>query len=333
MSASIKAISIYLPKNKLSNNDLNLEFPQWSAEKISSKTGIYNRSIANEDETCGDMAVSASIKLFDDYNIDKSTIDFVLLCTQSPDYFLPTTACIVQYKLGLENTCGALDFNLGCSGYVYGLALAKGLISSGIANNVLLITSESYSKYIHKDDKSNRSIFGDAAAASLISKDSSGVIESFALGTDGSGAENLIVKYGALKHLHAKGESKYENNNFIKNDSNLYMNGKEIFMFTSKAVPNLIDECLNINNLLLDEIDLFIFHQANAFMLDHIRKKIKIPKEKFYIYLEDAGNTVSSTIPIALDHAIKNKKIQTGMNVLIAGFGVGYSYGATIIKY
>lgn len=333
MQASIKAISVYLPKNKLSNDDLSKEFPLWSADKISKKTGIYSRSISEKNETSGDMAVSVSEKLFFEHKLDKSKIDFILLCTQSPDYFLPTTACIVQNKLELQTNCGALDFNLGCSGYIYGLALAKGLITSGIANNVLLITSETYSKYIHKQDKSNRTIFGDAASASLISKDSSGVIEKLALGTDGSGAENLIVKYGAAKYLHSKGESKYENNNFLKNDSNLYMNGKEIFMFTSKAVPNLIEECLNINNLLLDEIDLFVFHQANSFMLDHIRRKIKIPKEKFYIYLEDVGNTVSSTIPIALDHAIKNKKIRTGMNVLIAGFGVGYSYGATIIKY
>ena len=331
--ASIKAISVYLPKNKLSNDDLSEEFPSWSADKISKKTGIYNRSISENNETSGDMAVSVSEKLFFDHQIDKSKIDFILLCTQSPDYFLPTTACIVQNTLGLGTNCGALDFNLGCSGYVYGLALAKGLISSGIANNVLLITSETYTKYIHKKDKSNRTIFGDAAAASLISKDNYGIIEEFSLGSDGSGAKNLIIKNGAAKFPDATGKSEYDNDNFLKNDSNLYMNGKEIFMFTSTAVPKLINECLNKNNLLIAQVDLFIFHQANLYMLNYMRRKIKIPKEKFYIYLENVGNTVSSTIPIALDHAIKNKKIKSGMTVLLVGFGVGYSFGATIIRY
>ena len=333
MQASIKAISVYLPKNKLSNDDLSKEFPTWSADKISKKTGIYSRGISKNNETSGDMAVSVSEKLFFDHKIDRSKIDFILLCTQSPDYFLPTTACIVQDKLALQTNCGALDFNLGCSGYIYGLALAKGLISSGIANNILLITSETYSKYIHNKDKSNRTIFGDAAAASLISKDVYGVIEEFSLGSDGRGAKNLIVKNGAAKYPDVIGKSEFDNEDFLKNDSNLYMNGKEIFMFTSNAVPKLVYDCLRKNNLLIDQVDLFIFHQANSYMLEYMRRKIKIPKEKFYIYLKNVGNTVSSTIPIALDDAIRNKRIAPGMTVLLVGFGVGYSFGATIIKY
>jgi len=333
MQASIKAISVYLPKNKLSNDDLSIEFPSWSADKISKKTGIYSRGISDKNETSCDMAVSVSEKLFFDHKIDKKKIDFILLCTQSPDYFLPTTACIVQNKLGLQTNCGALDFNLGCSGYIYGLALAKGLISSGIANNVLLITSETYSKYIHNKDKSNRTIFGDAAAASLISKDDYGTIERFSLGSDGSGAKNLIVKNGAAKYPDVIGKNEFDNDEFLKNDSNLYMNGKEIFMFTSNAVPKIVHDCLIKNNLLINQVDLFIFHQANSYMLEYMRRKIKIPKEKFYIYIKNVGNTVSSTIPIALDDAIKNKRITPGMNVLLVGFGVGYSFGATIIKY
>jgi 3-oxoacyl-[acyl-carrier-protein] synthase III len=333
MQASIKAISVYLPKNKLSNDDLSKEFPLWSADKISKKTGIYSRSISEKNETSGDMAVSVSEKLFFEHKLDKSKIDFILLCTQSPDYFLPTTACIVQNKLELQTNCGALDFNLGCSGYIYGLALAKGLITSGIANNVLLITSETYSKYIHKQDKSNRTIFSDAAAASLISKDDYGIIEQFSLGSDGSGADNLIVKNGAAKFPKVIGKNQFDNDDFLKNDSNLYMNGKEIFMFTSGAVPKLINDCLSKNNLLIDQVDLFIFHQANSYMLEYMRRKIQIPKEKFYIHLKNVGNTVSSTIPIALDHAIRNKRIIPGMTVLLVGFGVGYSFGATIIKY
>lgn len=324
IKAYIKAISYYLPKNVLDNEQLSKQFSEWSANKIILKTGINKRHIAEKDEFVSDMAINASKKLFEDYQIDPKIIDFVLLCTQSPDYFLPTTSCIVQDKLGIPNSAGALDFNLGCSGYVYGLAISKGLISSGIANNILLITSETYSKYIHDLDRGNKTIFGDGAAATLISnQDGIAEILDFDLGTDGSGAENLIVRNGATKN------PKREFKETI-NDSNLYMNGSEIFSFTLESVPNLVKNTLKKNKLEINNIDLFIFHQANKFILDHLRKKINIEENKFYICIENFGNTVSSTIPIALKEAIKENKLKG--NVLLAGFGVGYSWGSCIIK-
>lgn len=333
MIAKIRCISTYLPEKIISNKSINEKFPEWSAEKISSKTGIFNRREADKSELTSDMAVKASFNLFQEYNLSRDEIDFLLLCTQSPDYFLPTTACIVQDRLGLKKDCGALDFNLGCSGYVYGLALAEGLIMSGIAKNILLVTSEAYTKYIHALDKSNKTIFGDAATATLISTFGVCTIEKFSLGTDGRGAENLIVKNGAMKNNKRDGKDVYEAGVFLKNDNNLFMDGKEIFQFTTKAVPELVQNTLTANSLSLEKIDLFIFHQANKFMLDYIRRKLKISEEKFYIYLEDVGNTVSSTIPIALKAAINEGKIQKGMTILIVGFGVGYSYGATVLKF
>ena len=334
MNSYISAVSFYLPENKLTNQNLNSEFPEWSADKISSKTGIFERRISSEDEFVSDMAIKAALNLFKEHSIDKNNIDFVLLCTQSPDYFLPTTACIVQDKLGLTTSCGALDFNLGCSGFVYGLALANGLIAGGIAKNILLITSETYSKFINKVDKSNRTIFGDAAAACLISADiNSGLIGKFELGSDGAGAENLIVKNGSLRFPERNSVNVYNENEFERNDNNLYMNGQEIFKFTTASVPVLVQNCLKKNNLSLEDVDLFIFHQANKFMLDYIRRKINIPQDKFFMYFENIGNTVSSTIPIAMAEAIKTGKIKKGYKVLVAGFGVGYSYGATVIEF
>lgn len=336
MQSFINYVSIYLPQKKLTNQDLNFDFPEWSVDKISNKTGIFERSISENNEFVSDMAIQSAINLFKEHNINKDQIDFILLCTQSPDYFLPTTACIIQDKLGLSTNCGALDFNLGCSGFVYGLALANGLITSNIANNILLITSETYSKHINLKDKSNRTIFGDAAAACLISsKYNKGActINKFVLGTDGKGAENLIVKNGGLRNMVKDGVDEYSDENFVKNDNNLYMNGQEIFKFTTMAVPKLVDDCLIKNNLTLEEIDLFIFHQANKFMLDYIRRKLNIPQEKFYMYFENIGNTVSSTIPIALNEALNKEKIKTGTKVLVAGFGVGYSYAATVLKF
>lgn len=332
MSTYIKGISYYLPSEILDNFDINKSHPEWAVDKISQKTGIYKRHIAAEDEFASDMAIKAANNLFEEYNIEKNNIDFVLYCTQSPDYFLPTTACILQNKLGLSTSCGALDFNLGCSGYVYGLALAKGLIESKIAKNVLFITAETYSKFINKNDKSNKTIFGDAATATLLSS-IEGIykIGDFVLGSDGQGFNNLIVKNGATKYKEIKGEDIFDDEGgYVKNDSSLYMNGAEIFSFTSNAVPKLITKVLEDNKIEFNEIDFFLFHQANKYMLDFIRKKIKIPEEKFLYYLENVGNTVSNTIPITL----KEEGINKGRKgkIILAGFGVGYSWGGCLIE-
>lgn len=330
-TAKIKAISYYLPDSILDNIQINKSFPEWSVDKISAKTGIVERRISAENEFTSDMAIKAATKLFSEYNISPNTIDFILLCTQSPDYFLPTTACLIQDRLGIPTSAGALDFNLGCSGYVYGLAIAKGLIASNVARNILLITSETYSKFIHPSDKSNKTIFSDAAAATLISTDGFAEIMDFELGTDGTGAENLIVKNGAIRNPIRNGVDIIDEFGNVTNNNNLFMNGSEIFNFTSTAVPLLINKVLNKNNILNTDIDLFIFHQANKFILNHLRKKINIPADKFYIYLEKCGNTVSSTIPIALKESINENKA-TG-NILLAGFGVGYSWGSCILKF
>lgn len=330
MKANVKAISYYLPEAILSNDLINEEFPEWDIEKISSKTGINSRHISANDEFSSDMAVKAAKKLFAEHNIDKSTIDFLLFCTQSPDYFLPTTACIIQEKLGLNTTTGALDFNLGCSGFVYGLSLAKGLIAGGMANNVLLITSETYSKFIHPKDKSNKTIFGDAAAATLISSEKGFCsIGNFIFGTDGKGAENLIVKQGGMRFpVSNNNEDISDEFGNVRNDKNLFMNGTEIFNFTGEFVPKLTEAILEKSNLTKDNIDLFIFHQANKYMLNHLRKKIKIPEEKFFISMQHCGNTVSSTIPIALYEAQKENRLANCHNLILAGFGVGYSWAA-----
>ena len=330
MKANIKAISYYLPEAVLSNDLINQEFPEWEIEKISSKTGINSRHISSGNEFSSDMAIKAAEKLFAEHNIDRSTIDYLLFCTQSPDYFLPTTACIIQDKLGLNTSIGALDFNLGCSGFVYGLSLAKGLIAGEMAKNVLLITAETYSKFIHPKDKSNKTIFGDAAAATLISAEKGFcTLGNFVFGTDGKGAENLIVKQGGMRFpVSSENEDIVDEFGNVRNDKNLYMNGAEIFNFTGEFVPKLTEAILEKSNLRKENIDLFIFHQANKYMLNHLRKKIKIPEEKFFIAMEDCGNTVSSTIPIALYEAQKQGRIIESKNLILAGFGVGYSWAA-----
>jgi 3-oxoacyl-[acyl-carrier-protein] synthase-3 len=331
MRAYIKAIAYYLPETVITNEDLVRIFSEWTVEKVADKIGIKKRHIVSKNETALDMAEQAAGLFFEEYKIDKSTIDFILLCTQSPDYFLPTSACILQDKLGLSTHCGALDFNLGCSGFVYGLSLAKGLIAGNIAKNVLLITSETYSKYLHPQDKGNRTIFGDAAAVTLISTEGIAEILDFSLGTDGQGRENLIVKTGGLRKPNKTHQVLFDEVNNPVSDDFLYMNGSEIFNFTLEAVPLLVNDVLKKNHMQRENIDLFVFHQANKYMLNFLRKKIKIEESKFYYCLENFGNTVSSTIPIALKEAQKSNLLKG--NVLLAGFGVGYSWGGTVLQF
>ena len=245
---------------------------------------------------------------------------------------MPTSACILQDRLGLRTEIGALDYNLGCSGYVYGLSLAKGLLSASIAENVLLVVSETYSKHIHNQDKGNRSIFGDAASATLISKDMLPKIHEFALGTDGRGWNNLIIPNGAMRNRHRQQAIDWiDENGVLRNDDMLYMNGPEIFNFTIKAVPVLIKQVLQKNNVNMDDIDYVIFHQANQYMLQYLRELVGVNEDKFFIDMAETGNTVSATIPIALEKCLSDGRIKSGDKVLLAGFGVGYSYGATII--
>jgi 3-oxoacyl-[acyl-carrier-protein] synthase-3 len=331
MNAFIKSVAYYLPERILSTEELIKDFPEWNVEKVASKVGIDQRHIADSDETALDMAVKAAELLFaENADIERNNIDFVILCTQSPDYFLPTSACIIQERLGLRTNIGAFDYNLGCSGYVYGLSIAKGLILSETAKNVLLLTSETYSKYLHPKDKGNRTIFGDAATATIISNIGFAEIGNFSLGTDGRGANNLIVKSGASRHFYPSNDLTFDENNNPHSSDYLYMDGSEIFNFTLEAVPLLVSDTLAKNSLCQDNINLFIFHQANKYIMNFMRKKIKIEEDKFYYYLENVGNTVSSTIPIALCEARKESRLKG--NILLAGFGVGYSWAGCVIK-
>lgn len=331
MGAKITAIEYVFPKTKVTNTDLKSEFPDYDFDTFEKKVGIRNRYIVEPGITSLDLAIEACEKVLARYNRDK--IDFILFCTQSPDYILPTTACILQQKLRLNDNVGAFDFNLGCSGYVYGLSVAKSLIESKQAKNVLLVTAETYSKYIHIQDRSNRAIFGDAATCSLVSESDDSLINEFLFGTDGSGFDKLIIKNGLSRNQYQPqaAEKKYGSDN-VYTDNHLYMNGPEIFNFTAEKIPRFTEEVLNKNNLKREDVGQFIFHQANAFMLNFLRKRIKVEKEKFYIDLQDGGNTVSNTIPIALKN-YSSRLTKNGIeDIILVGFGVGLSWAGCAIK-
>jgi 3-oxoacyl-[acyl-carrier-protein] synthase-3 len=329
-SAVIRAIEFHLPEKLLGNEELAAMFPSWSPKKIEEKTGICFRHIAAEGELASDLAFRACEKLFNRGICTPEDIDFILLCTQSPDYLLPTTACLLQNRLGIPTTSGAIDFNLGCSGFVYGLSLAKGIIETNQASNVLLITAETYSKHLSPQDVSVRAIFGDAATATLIVRQPNAAEEvdqyslgPFVFGTDGGGGDKLILRQDSIRErCHPTDGSPH-----------LKMNGPDIYAFTLQTVPTSVEKLLKEADIKQDDIDMFILHQANKYMLENLRLKMKIPSEKFYYALKNYGNTVSSTIPIALKCASDEGAIAGGDLLALIGFGVGLSWAGTLMRH
>jgi 3-oxoacyl-[acyl-carrier-protein] synthase-3 len=334
MCARIAALSYYLPERLVTNSDLQAENPTWDMERVGQKTGIESRRVAAADQTATDLAFAAAERLFSNSNVRRDEIDYLLFCTQSPDHALPASSCILQNRLHLSVNCGAIDFNQGCSGYIYGLQLANALISSRSARNVLLLTGETYSKYIHPQDRSVRVLFGDAATATVISEDRPGaLVVATEVGTDGAGCNNLIVPIGGARRPYA-GESLREvcdENGSIRTEANLFMDGQELFAFTLKRVPALVNRLLEKTGLTAEQVDTFVFHQANAFMNEHLRTKMHLPKEKVPLSLQDVGNTVSNTIPLTLSRIAP--QLTPGSKVMLVGFGVGYSWGACLLEW
>ncbi len=334
MSTRIRAVSVHLPEKVLDNAELVRQFGTWTEHKIFSKTGITKRHVV-DGELVSDLAAAAGEKLFEEHGIDRGEVDFLLLCTECPDHFLPSTACIVQDKLKLRKNIGALDYNLGCSGFIYGLALAKGLVMGGVARKVLLITAETITRTIHPNDKSTRTIFGDGAAAIFVEASGNEGIGQFSLGTDGGGASKLIIPAGAWAQPSSP-ETRVETTNRWGNTrtpENLYMDGPEILKFTLEVVPPCMDEIFELNKTSLDEVKLVIFHQASFMLLEKLRDELKIPEDKFVINIGEYGNTVSCTIPIALRDMELQGRLKKGDKVLVMGFGVGLSWGGTILQW
>tara|TARA_Y100001968_G_scaffold317147_1_gene345782 strand:+ start:2082 stop:3047 length:966 start_codon:yes stop_codon:yes gene_type:complete len=320
--AKLLHICSHLPCKALTNKELSIRFQNWSPEKILAKTGIAERKISAEDETASDLAIKAGKKLLSKKIIDKNDIDMLIFVTQTPDRALPASACFIHQQLGLKINCGAFDINQGCSGYIYGLSIAKGIISSGEAKNVLLLTGDTYTKLLDPRDRSVATLFGDGASASLIGPDLKGEkpgIGFCSFGTNGDGAGLLKCDYGGWR--------------IPKNDQKpLSMDGAGILTFTLSTLPNELNIYLEKIQKKIEDYDQIIFHQANQFILERLYSKLGI-KEKGIIYMKDSGNTVSTTIPIALETLQTIKKSIKKKKILLAGFGVGLSWNFTDILF
>ncbi|MEI8287831.1 MAG: ketoacyl-ACP synthase III [Verrucomicrobiota bacterium] len=323
MKAVIRAIATYLPETVLTNEAIAAAFPDWPADKVEKKLGIRERHIAGPQEFTSNLAVSAAEKLFTTTGVDRASVDALIVVTQTPDYLLPTTACVVQHALRLPNKLLAFDLNLGCSGFVYGLSVAKSLVETGLSRRLLLITADTYTKLLDPTDQSVRTLFGDGAAATLIEgvESERNFIGSFDFGTDGSGAADLMAHGSGMRPAAETGLAC------------LRMNGGEVFAFTLRVVPPSVEAVLAQAGLALEQIDLFVFHQANSYLLEHLRQKCRIPRDKFVVAMAQCGNTVSSSIPMALGQMLAQHRLQPGAKVMLSGFGVGTSWATCIVEW
>lgn len=310
LGSKISAIEYYLPKKKENNAILKKNNPKLNVDRIKQKTGINNRYISGSDETVIDISIKAANKIFKKFS--KKKIDFLILVTQTSPYRIPTSACILQDKLKLKKNIIAFDMNLGCSGFLYALRMATSLIESKAVNNGLIICADTYTKYISKNNTACRPIFSDAAAAVLITKSIKNKIGPFELGTDGSGADALELPM---------------------NTNEIVMNGAKVLTFAMDVVPNNVNMLLKKIKIDRNKIDKFIFHQASKYILDNINRRLSIKKEETFENYSKVGNTISASIPIALKDASIKKKILNNNLIIIAGYGVGLSWGSALIKW
>lgn len=323
MKIKISAISYYLPEAVEGLDVLARDNPSWDIPKLFTKTGIRNRHIAAFGQTASDLAFEAGSNLLRKLS-DVNAINLLIFVTQSPDYVLPTSACMLQDRLGLSQNCMAFDINLGCSGFVTALSVAGSLIESGVAQKGLILCADTYSKYIAKTDRTCRPIFSDGAAAILVDRSATDSVGPFEFGTDGSGFDRLIVRNGGARE---------PNTNTMFHENTLEMHGSDIFLFTMRVVPEYISKLLVRAELSKDEINLFIFHQASKLVIENLTRSLSLNPEKVFENYEYIGNTVSATIPIALKDAETQGRLRDGDTVMLIGFGVGLSWAATLVRW
>ncbi len=306
-------------------------------EKIISMSGTRKRRIAEQihPRMCvSDLAATAAPRLLDELGWDRSSVEAIILVTQAPDYRLPATACILQARIGLPKSCIAFDVNLGCSGYVYGLWLAGTMIASGSVKRVLLAVGDT-SYYGSPYDRSAALLFGDAAAVTALEYSEDAEPMWFTLGTDGRGYKDLIIPAGGNRIPPGPETSirKEAENGNIRSLEDLYMNGSEIFTFTLREVPAVIKSAIQKAGWTVETPDAFVLHQANAFMVEHIAKRMKVPVSKVPLSLGEYGNTSSASIPLTIAHCLRQQVEKESMNLIMCGFGVGLSWGALAMKF
>lgn len=323
--ARIAGIVAAIPGRRVDNRSFEAQFGEKAVAEIVKMTGVEARYWTDENVTSADLCAEAARHLLSRLDWDPRTIGAIVYVTQTPDFRLPATACTLQARLGLSTACAALDVNLGCSGYPYGLWLAMSLLRSGL-DRVLLLVGDTISKAVDAKDRSTALLFGDAGSATAIEHGGNDGFAQFVLGSDGSGARNLMIPGGGFRHP-ARDDSRV----LGRDESKLFMDGGEVFNFTLRAVPGMVSQVLEAAGTGAGEIDAFVFHQANLFMLRHLARKLKIDSDRFPVNIDRYGNTSSASIPLVLTSELGQSLRSRQMKMVVAGFGVGYSWAATVI--
>ncbi|MEP4377857.1 MAG: ketoacyl-ACP synthase III [Alphaproteobacteria bacterium] len=337
MNVAIGDIGVALPETIVSNDDLRAAYPDWDFDRLEARTGVMSRHIAAPDETALDLAFAACERLKETGALDdNSGIDGLLFCTETPDYPIPSNACLLHGKLGLPQNVMGLDINMGCSGYLYALQVAQSLIKSGAASRILLATADTYSRLINPGDRSTRVLFGDGAAVSVIASsddDQSGIID-LNLGSEGKFYDRFMVPAGGTRwpldeSSHVETEDKSGN---IRTPADITMEGFQVLSFFNSVIPKHVRGLLEANDHTLDDVDLFVFHQASQVALDSIAKALKIPDGKLVNKLATTGNLVSASVPVALAMARDDGTAKPGQLAILCGFGVGLSWGSALVR-
>lgn len=321
--ARIIGIGSYLPKRILSNQDLE-KIVDTTDEWIYTRTGMKERRIAEEDEYTSHMGLYAAQRALEDAAIDVSKIDLILVATLTPDYMFPSTAALIQADLGASQAA-ALDIQAACTGFLYGLSIAKSFIVSGMYKNILLITSEKLSSIVNFEDRNTCVLFGDGAAACVVSSEGKGyLIKESCLGADGTLAQLLIMPAGGSRRPATQ-------SSVANKEHYITMEGKEVFKHAVRRMESAAKECLEKAQMVDSEINWLVPHQANKRIIDAIAKRFAIDDAKVFLTLHKYGNTSASAIAIALDELIKEKKPEKGENLLLVAFGAGFTWGALIL--
>lgn len=329
----IEGISACIPRKIVRNRECLELFGEQALKKSIKTTGVIERRIANENECASDYCYEAAVKLLEELKIDRNSIDILIFVSQTPDYRIPATSIVLQDRLGLSKSTAALDINLGCSGYVYGLSVAFAYSLQESINRVLLLVGDTVSKFISHKDKTTALLFGDGGTATLIGKNSKFSNSYFSLNSDGSKNSALKIKAGGYRNPSSTGTLSpiiHENGN-IRNDEQLFMDGTEIFNFTIREVPNDIKRLLEYSNTNIEDIDFIVYHQANKFITDYLTKKLKYPLNKVPYSLSKYGNTSGLSIPLTIVSELKEKI--NNNKLILCGFGVGLSWATALIDF
>lgn len=331
---SIRAISAAVPRQKMDNLS-NPFFSEKDAKGIIQLTGIASRRVAGESTCSSDLCYVAAKHLMESTGVSKDSIDVLVFVSQTPDYRQPATAIILQDRLALPKTCAAFDVNLGCSGFVYGLSIAYSYVSMEGIRNVLLLNGETRTKVFSLQDRSTSLLFGDAGSACLVGKTKKSETSFFDLNSDGSRHDMVMIKAGGYRYPSSKEtiEKKLREDGSIRSDEQCFMNAEGIFDFTMRDVPPAIVSLLTRTSISPEDIDYFVLHQANKFLTDRIAKKIGAKAEKVPYCLSEFGNTSSVSIPLTIVSQLSGAFEGMRKKVLMAGFGVGLSWGSCIVDF